>query len=70
VTTEPCEACGARVKIQGGIANIWTFTGDDGGGMTLEFDSDGSEHFLCFDCIDRLPDDPTAADVDAIREDG
>jgi hypothetical protein len=30
--------------------------------MTLEFD-DGSEEFLCFDCIDALPDEPTTGDV-------
>ena len=37
---------------------------------TLESDTDGSEHFLCFDCIARLPDDRdvTAADVEALSE--
>ena len=29
---------------------------------------DGTEHFLCFDCIEELPDDPDAADVDALEE--
>ncbi|AAG20551.1 hypothetical protein VNG_2477H [Halobacterium salinarum NRC-1] len=34
--------------------------------MTLEFD-DGTEHFLCFECIEALPDAPTAADVEALK---
>ena len=38
------------------------------GGMTLEFD-DGSEEFLCFDCIDALPDEPTKADVESASDD-
>jgi len=25
--------------------------------------SDGTEHFLCFSCIEDLPDEPTAEDV-------
>jgi len=67
MASETCEGCGEQVTIAGGIANIWTLEHDATGGMTLEFDSDGSEHFLCFDCIDRLPDDPSAADVDAVE---
>ena len=63
---ETCEGCGRQVKIAGGIANIWTLENDATGGMTLEFESDGTEHFLCFDCIDRLPDDPAAEDVAAL----
>jgi len=35
--------------------------------MTLEF-ADGTEHFLCFDCIEELPDDPSEADVAALEE--
>ena len=59
---ETCAGCGKRVKIAGGIASIWSFSHEPTGGMTLEFE-DGSEHFLCFDCIDQLPDYPTRADV-------
>ncbi len=66
MASETCEGCGDRVTIAGGIANIWTLEHDATGGMTLELDSDGSEHFLCFDCIDRLPDDPSGADVAAL----
>jgi hypothetical protein len=67
VTTDPCDGCGRAVTIAGGVANIWTFSGDQTGGMTLEL-TDGTEHFLCYDCIERLPDDrePTAADVAAL----
>ncbi|WP_435365391.1 DUF7561 family protein [Haloarchaeobius sp. DYHT-AS-18] len=68
MSRDPCDGCGKPVPISGGIANLWSFSGDEAGGMTLEFDSDGSEHFLCFDCIERLPDDPTAADVAALEE--
>jgi len=28
---------------------------------------DDTEYFLCFDCIEELPDDATAADVDALK---
>lgn len=37
--------------------------------MTLEL-ADGSEFFLCFDCIENLPDDtePTESDVESLRE--
>ena len=67
MTTEPCDACGERVTIAGGIAGLWSLDNEATGGMTLEFDADGSEHFLCFDCVDRLPDDPTAEDVAALK---
>lgn len=63
-----CDGCGREVSIAGGITNFWTMDATETGGMTLEFDSDGSEHFLCFACIEALPEDPTAADVDALEE--
>jgi hypothetical protein len=66
MTTDPCDGCDRPVKIAGGIANLWSFEGDRTGGVTLEFDDDGTEHFLCFDCIEELPDDPNAADVAAL----
>jgi hypothetical protein len=62
VTTDPCDDCGKRVRVAGGIAGIWGGTGPSGG-MTLEFEN-GSERFLCFDCIEALPDEPTPRDVD------
>jgi hypothetical protein len=62
-----CDGCGDAVPIAGGIANLWTLEKDETGGITLEL-ADGSEHFLCFACIERLPDDrePTADDVAAL----
>lgn len=67
MTTEPCDACGRTVRIGGGIGDFWTLEGGSTGGMTLEL-ADGSEFFLCFDCIDELPDDrePTREDVAAL----
>ncbi|MFB6184936.1 MAG: hypothetical protein ABEI96_10310 [Haloarculaceae archaeon] len=64
MTTRPCDGCGEDVTIAGGIANLWTLENDSTGGLTLEL-TDGSEHFLCYDCIERLPDDrePIADDV-------
>ena len=59
-----CEECGARVRVAGGIGDMWT-GGGPSGGMTLEFD-DGGEHFLCFDCIEALPDDPSGEDVTGV----
>lgn len=65
MATDPCDGCGRDVRIAGGIANLWTFESHEAGGITLEF-LDGSEHFLCYDCIERLPDEPTAEDVAAL----
>lgn len=62
-----CEGCGDAVRIAGGIANLWQFGGDETGGLVMEF-TDGSEHFLCYSCIDGLPEDPVAEDVDALPE--
>lgn len=63
----PCDGCGRPVRIAGGIANLWSFDGDRTEGLTLEL-VDGSEHFLCYDCIERLPDDEevTTEDVAAL----
>jgi hypothetical protein len=67
MATEPCDGCGKTVRIGGGIANLWIFDHTPTEGMTLEL-VDGSEHFLCYDCIDRLPDDHdvVAEDVEAL----
>jgi hypothetical protein len=66
---EPCDGCGKPVKIGGGIADLWSFDTGSTEGMTLEL-VDGSEHFLCYECIDRLPDDRevVAEDVAALPE--
>lgn len=64
---ETCDACGREVQVAGGVANIWDVTPRQTGGLTLEL-QDGSEFFLCYDCIEQLPDDPSRADVDALRD--
>jgi len=64
---ERCEGCGDDVRIAGGIGDIWTLNPASTGGMTLEF-ADDSEFFLCFDCIDALPDEPVADDVAALGD--
>ncbi|SFC27695.1 hypothetical protein SAMN05444422_106180 [Halobiforma haloterrestris] len=66
---DSCDGCGRTVTVAGGIANIWTFGEDAGKGtaMTLEFE-DGTEHLLCYPCIEALPDNPSAADVDRLEE--
>jgi hypothetical protein len=63
---DPCDGCGREVSVAGGIANFWTMEGTRTGGMVLEFEADGTEHFLCFDCIDALPENPTGEDVAAL----
>ena len=65
---EPCDGCGMPVNIGGGIANIWTLETKRTGGMTLEL-ADGSEHFLCYDCMERLPDERevTADDISSLE---
>ena len=56
MTKEPCDGCGIPVRIGGGIADFWTLETGSTEGITLEL-ADGSEHFLCYDCIERLPHD-------------
>lgn len=67
MTTEPCDGCGKPVRIAGGIGDFWNFETSSTGGITLELD-DGGEFFLCYDCIDRLPDDRivTSDDVSSL----
>jgi hypothetical protein len=65
MASDSCEACGADVPIGGGIAGFWSSEPEGTGGMTLSF-PDGREFFLCFDCIDDLPEDPEADDVAAL----
>ena len=62
-----CDGCGTKVKIAGGIGDFWSFDFTPTGGMILEL-ADGSEHFLCYDCIERLPEDRVvrAEDVGAL----
>ena len=64
MTSEPCDICQTNVRIAGGIGDLWNFSFESTQGMTLEL-TDGSEHFLCFECVERLPADhePTAEDV-------
>ncbi|SDY54232.1 hypothetical protein SAMN05216564_106107 [Halopenitus persicus] len=72
MATEACAVCDTDVRIAGGIGDLWSFAFESTQGMTLEL-VDGSEFFLCFDCMERLPGDaePTAADVERLQaEDG
>ena len=68
MATKRCDVCGDDVRIGGGIADLWNFEFSSTQGMTLEL-TDDTEHFLCFDCMERLPGDrePTEADIDALR---
>ena len=64
-----CDGCARPITVAGGIANLWTFGEDDGSegsAMTLEFE-DGTDHLLCYPCIEALPDNPAAADVDRLE---
>ena len=64
---EVCEGCGESIPIGGGISAIWSFAPDPTGGMTLEFPG-GVEVFLCFPCIDQLPEEATEDDVKMLIE--
>jgi len=61
-----CDGCGRKVRVAGGIADLWSFDLGPSGGVTLELD-DGGERFLCFDCLESLPPDATAEDVRALE---
>jgi hypothetical protein len=69
MASQPCDGCGESVSIGGGIANIWTQESRPTEGIVLEL-ADGTEHFLCYDCIERLPDDRdvTAEDIRSLSE--
>ncbi|MFB6119289.1 hypothetical protein [Halosegnis sp.] len=67
MASEPCAGCGCDVRVAGGIANLWTFGGDNAEGLALEL-VDGTDHLLCYDCIEQLSDEATAADVAALPE--
>jgi len=67
MSKDSCDGCGEEIAVAGGIANFWTFQTEPTGGIVLEFE-DGTEHFLCYACIERLPDHPSAADVEALGE--
>lgn len=69
MSREPCDGCGEAVPIGSASNNLWTFEGESTGGLVLEL-ADGTEHLLCHDCIDALPDDRevTAADVEALPD--
>jgi hypothetical protein len=66
---ESCDGCGQGVTIAGGISDFWSLSRDKTEGLLLEL-ADGSEWFLCNDCIEQLPDDRdvTAADVRDLPE--
>jgi hypothetical protein len=63
--SDRCAGCGGEVSVAGGIGDLWSGGRSETGGMVLEL-RDGTEHRLCFTCIEALPDDPTAADVAAL----
>ena len=63
----PCDGCGRKVQIAGGIGDLWSFTREGVDGLTLKL-ADGTDHLLCYDCIERLPDDPAAGDVTALPD--
>lgn len=65
---DSCDGCGRPVRVAGGIANLWTFgDGGEGTAMTLEL-TDGTEHLLCYPCIEAVPDEPTAAEIDRLEQ--
>ena len=67
MASEPCDGCGDDVDIAGGIGAMWNREQKATGGMTLEFE-DGTDHFLCFECIEELPDYPDESDVEGLGE--
>jgi len=67
MATQPCDGCGRPVSVAGGIANLWSFEKSTTDGLQLEL-ADGTDHFLCFECVDDLPDDAAEADVDALPD--
>lgn len=69
MASDTCDGCGVDVPIGGGISGLWRSAQRGTGGMILEL-SDGTEHFLCFACVERLPEEPDATDVRALEPAG
>ncbi|QZP36299.1 DUF7561 family protein [Halobaculum magnesiiphilum] len=70
MSKQRCNGCDRRVRLGGGIGDLWSFETGSTDGLTLEL-ADGSEHFLCYDCIEGLPDDEevTRGHVEALPGD-
>lgn len=68
MSRESCDGCGENVTIGSALVNLWIFDQQSTDGIILEL-ADGTEHLLCHDCIDALPDDRevTAEDVAALE---
>lgn len=60
---ERCANCGERFSVATGRENLWSFSGQSTGGLTLVLDG-GEAYPLCFECLEALPDHPTANDID------
>ena len=67
MASETCDGCQRDVRIGGGGENLWTLEGNNTGGMTIELE-DGEEYFLCFECLEELPETPTSADIQALPD--
>lgn len=67
MSKQTCDGCTQRVHIGGNRGNFWRFDTAGPEGITLEL-ADETEHFLCFRCVEDLPEEPTAADVGALPE--
>jgi hypothetical protein len=70
MASQECDGCGEAVTIAGGISGLWSSDNAATGGIELEL-VDGTQHFLCYDCVERLPDEGpvTAEDVSALERD-
>jgi len=55
------------IELSGWIGDFPSFDFSSTGRMILDL-ADGSEHFLCMVCVEKLPEDrdPTAEDVEAL----
>lgn len=62
-----CAGCQRRVHVGGNRGNFWRFDAANPQGITLEL-RDESEHFLCFDCVEALPEEPAATDVASLPD--
>lgn len=63
--SETCDGCGRTINVSGGMSNLWTLERSQTTGMVLELD-DETTYLLCFDCLEELPAEPTAADIEGL----
>ncbi len=61
-----CDVCSSQFSLATGRENLWIMQGQRSGGLILELED--AEFTLCYSCLERLPSEPTADDVNTLAD--